>query len=186
MDIIRIRALRGPNLWTRSTAIEAVVQCPPEEADLAQLPGFEDRLRARFPAIGALQPHGSEQTLSLAPVLQVAALRIAGHRGDRRPFRTVFGLVLAYHPYRPFSHFRGILRVCHCSILSRVGASDKPGAVHDRVSHTGFREIRLSWRLFARYPPAFPNCGRSDPVIASNRLRAIHKFDSANSVTTCA
>ena len=27
MDISRIRALRGPNLWTRHTAIEAMVQC---------------------------------------------------------------------------------------------------------------------------------------------------------------
>ncbi|GAB1386277.1 cyanophycin synthetase [Melaminivora sp.] len=81
MQITRIRALRGPNLWTRSTAIEAVVQCPPEEADLAQLPGFEDRLRARFPAIGALQPHGSEQTLSLAHVLQVAALQLQALAG---------------------------------------------------------------------------------------------------------
>ena len=33
MQITRIRALRGPNLWTRSTAIEAIVQCEPGECD---------------------------------------------------------------------------------------------------------------------------------------------------------
>ena len=27
MEVSRIRALRGPNLWSRHTAIEAVVTC---------------------------------------------------------------------------------------------------------------------------------------------------------------
>ena len=31
MDISRVRALRGPNLWTRRTAIEAIVTCSPDE-----------------------------------------------------------------------------------------------------------------------------------------------------------
>jgi len=81
MQISRIRALRGPNLWTRSTAIEAVVHCAADECDHAALPGFEDRLRARFPAIGALQPHGAGQTLSLAHVLEVAALQLQAQAG---------------------------------------------------------------------------------------------------------
>ncbi|WP_313073135.1 cyanophycin synthetase [Melaminivora sp.] len=81
MQITRIRALRGPNLWTRSTAIEAVVQCEPGECDHTALPDFEDRLRARFPAIGALQPHGADQTLSLAHVLEAAALQLQAQAG---------------------------------------------------------------------------------------------------------
>ena len=40
MQITRIRALRGPNLWTRSTSIEAIVQCEPGECDYSALPGF--------------------------------------------------------------------------------------------------------------------------------------------------
>ena len=39
MQITRTRALRGPNLWTRSTAIEAIVQCASNEHDIQQLPG---------------------------------------------------------------------------------------------------------------------------------------------------
>jgi cyanophycin synthetase len=31
MDISRIRALRGPNLWSRHTAIEAIVTCDEAE-----------------------------------------------------------------------------------------------------------------------------------------------------------
>ncbi|MDE2413813.1 MAG: cyanophycin synthetase [Comamonadaceae bacterium] len=81
MKISRIRALRGPNLWTRSTAIEAIVHCDSRECDYLALAGFEDRLRARFPAIGALQPHGADQRLSLAHVLGTAALSLQAQAG---------------------------------------------------------------------------------------------------------
>ncbi|MBV2215575.1 MAG: cyanophycin synthetase, partial [Diaphorobacter sp.] len=81
MQITRIRALRGPNLWSRNTAIEAVVHCEPQECGYADIAGFEDRLRARFPKIGALQPHGADQRLSLAHVLEVAALSLQAQAG---------------------------------------------------------------------------------------------------------
>lgn len=45
MEVSRIRALRGPNLWSRHTAIEAVVTLTPAECDLSQLPGFVEQLR---------------------------------------------------------------------------------------------------------------------------------------------
>ena len=48
MELIKTRALRGPNLWTRHTAIEALVQCLPEQADIALMPSFEERLRRRL------------------------------------------------------------------------------------------------------------------------------------------
>ncbi|MBM3586157.1 MAG: transposase [Alphaproteobacteria bacterium] len=39
-------------------------------------------------------------------------------------------LVFENHPYRALADFRKVaLRCLHCSILSRVGASSKPGAV---------------------------------------------------------
>ncbi len=76
MEVIRTRALRGPNLWTRSTAVEAIVSCAPAERDHQLLPGFEERLRARFPKIGVLQAQGTGQPLSLADVLETAALSL--------------------------------------------------------------------------------------------------------------
>ncbi|MBF5003933.1 cyanophycin synthetase [Diaphorobacter caeni] len=81
MQVTRVRALRGPNLWTRSTAIEAVVHCDTHECVYSDIAGFEDRLRARFPKIGTLQPHGADQRLSLAHVLEVAALSLQAQAG---------------------------------------------------------------------------------------------------------
>ena len=81
MQITRIRALRGPNIWTRSTAVEAIVQCDAAERDISLLPGFEDRLRARFPRIGALRPEGAGQPVSLADVLEAAALSLQALAG---------------------------------------------------------------------------------------------------------
>jgi cyanophycin synthetase len=81
MQITRIRALRGPNIWTRSTAVEAIVQCDATERDISLLPGFEDRLRARFPRIGALRPEGAGQPVSLANVLEAAALSLQALAG---------------------------------------------------------------------------------------------------------
>ena len=50
MKVSRIRALRGPNLWSRQTAIEAVVSCS-TGYPAGVLPDFLDRLRGRFPQI---------------------------------------------------------------------------------------------------------------------------------------
>ncbi len=80
MEVSRIRALRGPNLWSRHTSIEAIVACAEAEHSIDQLPGFEARLRALFPAIGALHPEGGG-TVSLAHVLQAAALALQAQAG---------------------------------------------------------------------------------------------------------
>ena len=76
MEISRTRALRGPNLWSRNTAIECVVHCTPDEADFTRIAGFEDKLRARFPAIGSLQAQGMDNTRSLAHVREGAGLAL--------------------------------------------------------------------------------------------------------------
>ena len=81
MQVSRTRALRGPNLWSRNTAIEAIVHCEPNECVYADMPGFEDRVRARFPKIGALQPHGADQRLSLAHMLAAAGLQLQAQAG---------------------------------------------------------------------------------------------------------
>ena len=86
MDVSRTRALRGPNLWSRNTAIEAVVACAPHERAMAQITGFEARLRALFPAIGTLHPEGSDSDISLAHVLQSAALALQAQAGCQVTF----------------------------------------------------------------------------------------------------
>lgn len=76
MDVSRIRALRGPNLWSRTTAIEAIVRCTPAETDLASWPGLEQRLRQRFPAMGALPEPTAQGVVSLAHALELVALAL--------------------------------------------------------------------------------------------------------------
>jgi cyanophycin synthetase len=81
MEVSRIRALRGPNLWSRHTAIEAIVSCAGAECSIGDMPGFEDRLRASFPEIGFLQPAGHQEGISMAHVLEVAALSLQKQAG---------------------------------------------------------------------------------------------------------
>ena len=81
MDVSRIRALRGPNLWSRHTAIEAIVNCTEAECCIANLPGFEASLRSRFPQIGLLQLAGHAESVSMARVLELAALGLQAQAG---------------------------------------------------------------------------------------------------------
>ncbi|MCK9283595.1 MAG: cyanophycin synthetase [Rhodocyclaceae bacterium] len=81
MEVTRIRALRGPNLWSRHTAIEAIVSCTEAECAIGDLPGFESRLRERFPEIDLLQPAGHNEPLSLAHALEFAALGLQAQAG---------------------------------------------------------------------------------------------------------
>jgi cyanophycin synthetase len=81
MEVSRIRALRGPNLWSRQTAIEAVVMCSESERSIDTLADFESRLRSRFPTVGLLRADGQEQATSVAHVLALAALALQAHAG---------------------------------------------------------------------------------------------------------
>jgi cyanophycin synthetase len=82
MEVSRIRTLRGPNLWSRHTCIEAIVACEPQECDLNALPGFERRLRELFPAVGPLlQPGNPQDRMSLAHVLEDVALALQAQAG---------------------------------------------------------------------------------------------------------
>ena len=86
MEVTRIRALRGPNLWSRHTSIEAIVSCTDEECSITNIDGFESRLRERFPEIGLLQQMGHVGAISMAHVLEVAALDIQTQAGCRLTF----------------------------------------------------------------------------------------------------
>src|SRR5574343_87325 len=81
MDVSRIRALRGPNLWSRHTAIQAIVTCEGGECAIANLPGFEGRLRERFPELGDLIPSDHLDTVSMAHALEFAALGLQAQAG---------------------------------------------------------------------------------------------------------
>ena len=81
MDVSRIRALRGPNLWSRHTAIQAIVTCEGAECAIADLPGFESRLRERFPELGDLIPADHLDTVSLAHAFEFAALGLQAQAG---------------------------------------------------------------------------------------------------------
>lgn len=79
MELTRIRALRGPNLWSRHTAIETVVRCEDNERAISGLAGFELRLRDQFPHLGMLRSTGGP--LSLAHVLEAVALTLQAQAG---------------------------------------------------------------------------------------------------------
>lgn len=81
MEVSRVRALRGPNLWSHHTSVEAIVACTLDEESIGQLAGFETRLRARFPQVGELQPYGHEDTVPLAQVLERVALALQAEAG---------------------------------------------------------------------------------------------------------
>ncbi len=81
MEVSRIRALRGPNLWSRHTAIEAIVTCNEAERDVAKINGFESRLRTLFPEIALLQLAGHSGAVPMAHVLELAALGLQTHAG---------------------------------------------------------------------------------------------------------
>ncbi|WP_020654985.1 cyanophycin synthetase [Massilia niastensis] len=81
MEVSRVRALRGPNLWSHHTSVEAIVKCTLPEESINTLSGFETRLRARFPRIGPLQPTGHDDTVPMAQVLEHAALALQAEAG---------------------------------------------------------------------------------------------------------
>lgn len=81
MEIIRLRALRGPNLWGRHTMIEALISCTEAECQITNLAGFETRLRARFPQMGPLIASGHNEPLTLAHALEITALGLQATAG---------------------------------------------------------------------------------------------------------
>ena len=76
MKVTRIRALRGPNLWSRTTCVEAIVHCTPDESNLNARPEIESRLRQRFPEVAAFRPYPLTKPLSLAHVLSQCTLSL--------------------------------------------------------------------------------------------------------------
>jgi len=78
MQVSRIRALRGPNLWSRHTAIEAIISCPEGERVLAS--AIEQQLRRTFPAVGPIETTRG-QAASMAHVLEKVTLALQAQAG---------------------------------------------------------------------------------------------------------
>ena len=68
-----------------------------------------------------------------------AAPDLLGDRHDRRPLRVVLLLILQHHPHRALPDFRREpAESRHAPILSRSGASEKPGAIHFAAADLAF------------------------------------------------
>ncbi|QOJ24744.1 MAG: cyanophycin synthetase [Gammaproteobacteria bacterium] len=81
MKVLRMRALRGPNLWSQHTSIEATIFCSGSENNIDTIAGFEARLRERFPEISLLQTAGHHEAVTIAHVLEFATLGLQVQAG---------------------------------------------------------------------------------------------------------
>jgi len=70
MDLQRVRALRGPNLWSRHTAIEAIIFCEENERSIQGLIDFEIQLRTLFPQLHFTNTGPSRNSISMAHVIE--------------------------------------------------------------------------------------------------------------------
>jgi cyanophycin synthetase len=95
MDIRRLRALRGPNVWTRSTALEAVIDLREMKFPVREIPGFEARLKGWLPSLygAGCQSCGSGETAetglasaSLAHALERVAFTLLNLAGSQTVF----------------------------------------------------------------------------------------------------
>ncbi len=148
MEVSRIRALRGPNLWSKNTAIEAIVSCADAECSIDNLPEFEARLRARLPQTGLLRPEGHQGAVSIAHVLQIVALTMQAHAGCPVTFgRTaatiepgVFQVVVEYSEEEV-----GKLAMELAQALVRAALDDTPFDIADALKR--LRELDEDVRL---------------------------------------
>jgi cyanophycin synthetase len=81
MEVSRIRALRGPNLWSRHTAIEAIVHCVPAEQGLNTMHPTEQQLRRIFPEVGPFNGHRPGDEISMAHALEKVTLNLQTQAG---------------------------------------------------------------------------------------------------------
>ena len=81
MQVSRIRALRGPNLWSRHTAIEAIVSCTPKDNGLSAQHPVEQQLRRIFPEVGPFDGQRPGEAATLAHALEKVTLSLQAHAG---------------------------------------------------------------------------------------------------------
>ena len=81
MNVIRVRALRGPNLWSRHTAIEAIVQAEADDAAPAGMTALEADVRRLFPALGPLRSGVRAPRYGRPHLLEAVALALQAQAG---------------------------------------------------------------------------------------------------------
>ncbi|HET7795603.1 MAG TPA: cyanophycin synthetase [Rhizobacter sp.] len=86
MEVTRIRALRGPNLWSRHTAIEAIVRCEPAERAIQAGAPLELKLRELLPEVAPVRPVGDSETVPLARWLERLTLALQARAGCQVSF----------------------------------------------------------------------------------------------------
>ena len=138
MELIRTRALRGPNVWSRHTALEMLVSCAEPERAVDKVPGFETRLLERFPDIPDFHPVDGVSPIAMAQVLQHAMLGLQAKAGCPVAFSLaratseagVFQVVVEYS-----EEAVGRLALQHALALCRSAMDDSPfdvnGALHE-------------------------------------------------------
>ena len=81
MELQRVRALRGPNLWSRHTAIEAVIFCDEAERSIQGLIDFEIQLRTLFPKLHFANVAPIRNEISMAHVIEHVVLGLQAQAG---------------------------------------------------------------------------------------------------------
>jgi len=81
MEVSRIRALRGPNLWSRHTSIEVIVKCVTPDRDIVPGSPFEKQLRRIFPALAFIEGARPGQQASMAHALEKITLGLQAQAG---------------------------------------------------------------------------------------------------------
>ena len=81
MELIKTRALRGPNLWSRHTVLEIEVQCSAQERALGTVRGFMEELRGLCADIGNLGAPGYQGPLTMAHALEATLLALQAQAG---------------------------------------------------------------------------------------------------------
>lgn len=148
MKVLKIRALRGPNLWSQHTSIEATVFCNDSENKINLLDGFETRLRERFPEIPLLQTAGHHDSITLAHVLELTALTlqtqigcpITFSRTSNTPELNTYQVIVEYTEEKVGKlAFEVALQLCTAAI------EDTPFNLTDALSHLRdlYEDIRL-------------------------------------------
>ncbi len=78
IEVTRTRALRGPNLWSKHTSVEALVQCDTQHSIDVRIstPDFSNRLRHLFPSIYSIYNSSSESVYTFAHALEETTLSL--------------------------------------------------------------------------------------------------------------
>ena len=81
IEVTRTRALRGPNLWSKHTSVEALVQCDAQHpTDLRiSAPDFSKQLRHLFPSVYSIYNSTSESVYTFAHALEEVTRILSQH-----------------------------------------------------------------------------------------------------------